>query len=133
MTLVRVSIVLAFLAAACTSAAPSPPVRQAMPAPTISAASYDHSCASVADCAVVTEGQLSCCRAECPNSVIAQAALTAYTNDLTKATEIACSAIAIAGCDGGALFPDGCQQGRVACQAGLCVLDLPGADGATSD
>jgi hypothetical protein len=130
----QVCIVLAFLAAACTSGA-HPEIRQTMPAPTISAASYDRSCASVADCAVVTEGQVDCCNAGCPNAVVSQTALTAYTSDLAKSMKIACggaSGMTVA-CHGGGLFPDGCQQGRVACRDGACVLDLPGADGATGD
>jgi hypothetical protein len=104
-----------------------------MPAPTISAASYDRSCGSVADCAVVTEGQVNCCSTECPNAAIAQAALTAYMSELAKSMKIACGGASVGCRDGGGLFADGCQQGRVACQDGACVLEMRGADGAAGD
>jgi hypothetical protein len=106
-----------------------------MPAPTISAASYNRSCASVADCAVVTEGQVDCCNTGCPNAVVSQTALIAYTSDLAKAMKIACggaSGMTVA-CHGGGGIPNMCQQGRVACQDGVCVLNLPGAGGAAGD
>jgi hypothetical protein len=122
---------IACFAAACTSGA-HPEIRQTMPAPTISAASYDRSCASVADCAVVTEGRVGCCRIGCPNAVVSQTALTAFMSELATSMKIACGGTNI-GCDGGGPFTDGCQQGRIACQDGACVLEMPGADGAAGD
>ena len=100
--------------------------------PTISVAGYDRSRASVADCAVVKEGPVACCGALCPNAAIAQTAVSAYMSEFAKQTYIACRQLTIGCRDGGALLPDGCQQGRVACQGGACALDLPG-DGAAGD
>lgn len=129
-----IGVVFACLSAACGSAAQ---VRQARPAPSISAESYDRSCASVADCVVVHAGYVECCDVGCLNAVIRETAVPAYMRELASSQKIVCTkfdgtTVACQG-DPGPLPSDRCQQGRVACQDGACVLYLPGADAAAGD
>src|SRR5450432_3176259 len=90
------------------------------PSSTISAAAYDHSCASVADCAPVFEGYANCCATGCPNTAIAGSALVTYDEALRAAQLVSCGGSMM--CRGLGPDPSGCQ-GRVACRDGRCGLD----------
>lgn len=119
---------LALLATACGSKGSSTPDSKGSTASsTISAASYDHSCASVADCAPVFEGYANCCATGCPNTVIAASALATYDEALHAAQFVSCGGSTV--CRGLGPDPTGCQ-GRVACRDGQCVLDEAPTDGA---
>jgi hypothetical protein len=104
------------------------------PPGSVAAKNYDRKCASVADCIPVYEGHVGCCGGgDCPNTAIAQVALSKYTMDLSLA----------ASCGGGrppcphigGTSPGGnaCQDGRVACDNGICILAMPPSDAAQDE
>jgi hypothetical protein len=119
---------LALFGAACLAACSKGPT-------SIAASSYDRSCATVADCAAVYEGPVSCCGTGvgCDNTAISQRALAAYSSGVASAMQNACGGNSV--CNGGGPSPGGspspCGTGRIACTNGLCELDTPPADGAT--
>jgi hypothetical protein len=103
--------------------------------PSISAASYDRGCATVADCVFGYDGPVSCCGVGCANAAITQRALTRYMSDLARDEQAACSGTS--GICNGPDLPRGtvpvCQgPGRLECNAGLCVFEAPDA-ASTSD
>jgi hypothetical protein len=116
----RSAALLSLLATACGS-------QGSTPSSTVSAAAYDHSCASVADCTPVFEGYANCCATGCPNTAITVSALATYDKALHAAQLVSCGGSMI--CRGLGPDPSGCQ-GRVACRDGQCVLDEAPADGA---
>jgi hypothetical protein len=119
--------------------ATSTPAPPATPTPFISIDALDRSCASVADCTPVFEGEANCCGTGCPNAAIRLPALPAYMSRATSAITAACAGVdggPMKVCRGGPAFPnpfptDGCPQARVSCQAGVCVDDVASDAGPT--
>jgi len=97
----------------------------------VAAKNYDRKCGSVADCVPVYEGPVGCCGVSgCPNTAISQVALAKYTFDFSRATN----------CGGMQACPNGtrlggnaCQDGRVACDNGVCILAMPPSDAAIDE
>jgi hypothetical protein len=100
------------------------------PPSSVAAKNYDRKCASVADCVPVYEGLVGCCGGgQCPKTAIAQVALAKYT-----------AALSLAATCGGVQPPCGtrpggneCQDGRVECENGVCILAMPPNDAATDE
>ena len=122
----RVAPLLLLLGVACDpyGAANAPRV-----AGTISASDYARTCASVADCFPVFEGQAACCM-PCPNAAIRQDAFETFSKDFLRDSN--CAGVVV-GCS-----PLVCPQNRITCDDGVCGLATvpdaaPAPDGATAD
>jgi hypothetical protein len=103
------------------------------PPTSVAAKNYDQRCTNVADCVPVYEGQVGCCGGSgCPNTAISQVAFAKYTFDLGRAAT--CGGAPQA-CPAGGAGPGGnaCQDGRVACDNGICTLATPPSDAATDE
>jgi hypothetical protein len=99
------------------------------PPSSVAAKNYDRRCASLADCVAVYEGQVGCCGGGgCPNTAIAQVALAKYNVDLARAGT--CSGVQPP-CPN--RLPVACQDGRVACDNGVCTLAVVPSDAATDE
>jgi hypothetical protein len=100
------------------------------PPSSVAAKNYDRRCASAADCVAVYEGYVGCCgEATCPNTAIAQDAVSKYDVDLGNA----------ASCPSGTPpcplvdFERPCPSARAACDNGVCTFPIPPSDAATDE
>ena len=96
------------------------------PRASVYAKDYDRHCATVADCAAVTDGPIGCCGdTTCPTAAIRQDALAKYTS-AREPTAAMCTPRPPC-----ASPIRSCLSGRVTCMEGLCELLVP--DAATAD
>jgi hypothetical protein len=96
----------------------------------VAAKDYDRSCTSVADCTAVYVGVLSCCSQQpCPNAAIRLDKLATYMSDVSARMPAMCPSPVTPG----TCRPPPQCQGRLNCSSGVCTLDEPPVDGATTD